>query len=132
MSKDAKAGGKVTRTRRRTFAGADYIVTLLESKRRGRKGAGLLGFGCRGAGLAIDLLLRAEDAAPVLVIRHGHAALDADMHSLCGRWGIRREEPLEKRHSGSPGYSGEMLSVRNFPRSGYNRPVGGPIARITG
>src|SRR5690242_8879443 len=68
---------------------------------------------------SLHLLLPTENGAPVLVLGHGHAAFDADTHALYGRWGVRREETLEKRHSGSPGYSDKTWSLRNEPRPGY-------------
>ena len=71
---------------------------------------------------SLQLHLPTENGAPILVLGDGHAALHADAHALHGRWRIRREEPLEKRHSGSPGYSDGMLSVRSEPRPGYTRP----------
>jgi hypothetical protein len=57
----------------------------------------LFGFACRGAGLAIHFLLRAEDAAPVLVIRHGHAALDADSNPL-PRLGFLSKQFVQQGH----------------------------------
>jgi hypothetical protein len=98
MSEDANVGGQVLAVDRRTFAGADYIVTLLESKRWEMKaGRDLLGFGCGGAVLAIDLLLRAEDAAPFLVIGHRHAALDTDPNPLT-RLGFFSEQFVQQGH----------------------------------
>ena len=73
---------------------------------------------------SLQLDLPSEDGAPVLVLGHGHAAFHADTHAMYGRWGIRREEPLENRHSGSPGYADRMLALRNKPRPGYIRPNG--------
>jgi hypothetical protein len=57
-------------------------------------GSGLLG---RAPRLAFHLLLRAEDAAPVLVLRDGHAAFHADPDARF-RFGLLREELLEKSH----------------------------------
>jgi len=71
---------------------------------------------------SFHLDLAAEDRAPVLVFCHGHAAFDADTNALRGSWGIRREEPLEKRHSGSPGFGVKTLSLRNEPFPGYSSP----------
>src|SRR4051812_1762012 len=46
------------------------------------------------------LALRAQDAAPFLVLGHGHSAFDADAHALS--WlGLPREQLAENRHVAS-------------------------------
>ena len=45
------------------------------------------------AGLLIELPLRPQDAAPIPVFGDGHAALDADAHSLTGFSFSRKKLP---------------------------------------
>jgi hypothetical protein len=53
----------------------------------------------RGLRLALHLLLRAPDAAPVFVFSDGHAAFDTDPDTLPWRLSFAGEELLEDRHS---------------------------------
>jgi hypothetical protein len=82
---------------------------------------------------SLHLRLPSTDRAPVLVISDGHAAFDTDPHALRGLCGVRREEALEKRHSGSPGcverrppYGGRVDRVPSVPQP-IRRRAGGRL-----
>ena len=62
----------------------------------GSAGSGLLGAG--RARLGVHLLLCPEDAAPVFVLGHRHAAFDADADARFGGVGLLREQ-LRREYS---------------------------------
>src|SRR5436190_8625288 len=64
------------------------------------------GLGAGDAVLALHLLLGPVDAAPVLVLGHGHAALHAHTHTRLGRIRFLREPLLEDGHMFSDGEPG--------------------------
>ena len=69
--------------------------------------------GARGGRLLVHLLLRPEDAAPVLVFGNRHAALDAHVDSL-DRRGFLGEQLLEKGHDRAPSVTETEKTVRRF------------------
>src|SRR6187200_2358594 len=91
MRRDFSAGSS-RRSRTCCRSGARSIAAFADPR--------LFRFG-RGDGLAIELLLRPEDAAPVFMIGDRHATLDADSNPLT-RLGFPGEELFEQGHYEPP------------------------------
>src|SRR5688572_5098192 len=109
--------------------GANYIVTPRAGEIEPVR-TGLFGLGQR-SGLPIHFLLRPEDAAPVFVLGHGHAAFDADTDPLA-RLAFAGEQFREQGHRHSPNAFGRMnAEIRWHLRGGYVR-FAGPVPRRRG
>ena len=65
-----------------------------------------------GGRLAVQLLLGAEDAAPVAVLIHRHAALHTHPHPLLG-FGLAAEQLFQERHHAS---EGSPTAIRSLTR----------------
>src|SRR4051794_28795195 len=74
-----------------------------------------MGFCYHARTFFVDFLLSPEDAAPVLVLRDGHAAFDAHAHTLHGL-GLLGKQLLENGHDALLDMSQTEKPPRRFAR----------------